>query len=50
VNAPEDHPIHQLTEKDCDESLEENDFVYTLKDALKEGVDTFIEPEPLNAA
>ena len=50
VNAPEDHPIHQLTEKDFEESLSENDEVYRLKDALKEGVDTFSIPEPLNEA
>ena len=50
VSAPKDHPIHQLTEKDFEESLSENDEVYRLKDALKEGVDTFSIPEPLNEA
>ena len=50
ANAPEDHPIHQLTEKDYEESLSENDLVFRLRDALKEGIDTFSIPELLNEA
>ena len=50
MKAPKDHPIHQLNEKDCEESQDENDNVYGLRDALKEGVDTFSIPEPLNEA
>ena len=50
VDAPADHPIHEITEKDCEESLSEDDHVYGLKDALKERVDTFSIPEPLNVA